>query len=84
MEDLQYKRLKFVNRKGAEQYAKFRVAEWFDVDALQVKFGVEAQVENLIWCHLAHEGSPLIFGLKEDAQEEVNRLRKASKARAAA
>lgn len=71
--------LMFVKREGAEKYLAFRISEWFNTDTFTGNYGVQAQVKKGLWCHIAHNGSPLVFVEKTDAQEEVKRLRSRSK-----
>ena len=70
-------KFKFVRREGAAQYLAFRVCEWFDASAMKPRYGVQAQVEKGMWCHIAHNGSPLLFTDKIDARDEVKRLQQA-------
>ena len=71
------RKLSFVNREGAHRFMAFRVHEWLDVSAMEPRFGVQAQVAKGKWCHIAYNGSPLIFVEKIDARDEVKRLQRA-------
>lgn len=60
---------------------KFRAHDWFDMEAFEPRYGIQARPDNSGWKHCAREGKPLLFKSREARDAEIDRLEQKAQGR---
>jgi len=74
-------KLNFVKIENIDSSYRFKSTQWFDTDAFETKWGVQAKTGNSPWGHVIYKPDgqdiyePIIFDTEDEATKKIEEFK---------